>query len=345
MSEHELPEDARRRYRTPYTDKRKIPTISRYREEQEIRQEKAKAFEDRNTARDSQQVDSPQDLTAPTHDEGRYSNASRAEDREQDQDGLKDTSEATAGATDPRQRMKERKKGRDEAAEREVTDPVTHLPVRIRDYTDEALKEVPENQEQYGSTGRTATGLSNKSKSSKELDEELRHLREEREAMQALFPPPDFDAVKLELAHIYRSGLTVVVVGMAVAAVAVLAVNSVLDSGILQQYIREPRVNATVKWAIRTLLAAGGMIALVLGVRDWVTRRVDAAWEAEIWEAKRDEQQLQSVKNRDAESVAWLNSLMAAVWPLVNPDLFTSLADTLEDGELADAVESLADVN
>ena len=31
------------------------------------------------------------------------------------------------------------------------------------------------------------------------------------------------------------------------------------------------------------------------------------------------------------ESTEWLNSLLASVWPLVNPDLFGSLADTLED--------------
>jgi hypothetical protein len=29
--------------------------------------------------------------------------------------------------------------------------------------------------------------------------------------------------------------------------------------------------------------------------------------------------------------VAWLNSLVSSVWPLINPDLFTSVADMLED--------------
>ncbi|KAJ5642781.1 meiotically up-regulated protein [Penicillium lividum] len=31
------------------------------------------------------------------------------------------------------------------------------------------------------------------------------------------------------------------------------------------------------------------------------------------------------------ESTQWLNSLLASVWLLVNPDLFSSLVDTLED--------------
>lgn len=55
----------------------------------------------------------------------------------------------------------------------------------------------------------------------------------------------------------------------------------------------------------------------------------------ELWEANRDDQNGNTAnRNPDAESVIWLNSLLAAVWPLVNPDLFTSVADTLEDGEM-----------
>ena len=34
---------------------------------------------------------------------------------------------------------------------------------------------------------------------------------------------------------------------------------------------------------------------------------------------------------RETETVAWLNALLGSVWPLINPDLFISLADTLED--------------
>lgn len=31
------------------------------------------------------------------------------------------------------------------------------------------------------------------------------------------------------------------------------------------------------------------------------------------------------------ESVEWMNSLLGVIWGLVNPDMFTSMADTLED--------------
>jgi hypothetical protein len=35
-------------------------------------------------------------------------------------------------------------------------------------------------------------------------------------------------------------------------------------------------------------------------------------------------------QNRQPESTQWLNSLLSSVWPLVNPELFTSLADMLK---------------
>ena len=36
-------------------------------------------------------------------------------------------------------------------------------------------------------------------------------------------------------------------------------------------------------------------------------------------------------KSTPPETPMWLNSLFESIWPLVNPDLFIALADTLED--------------
>lgn len=347
MSEQEVPEEARRNYRTPYTDKRKIPTISKYREEQEHRQERAKAFEDRRATIDEEQDDSPQNDRLGAHgqgDSGQEEISPRGEEHDagagagagrEGDDAPKDTSEASAAATDPRQRRKEHHRKRDEAAEREVTDPVTHLPVRIRDYTDDALKEVPENAEHYGSTARTATGLSAKGKKEGELEEELRELRRERARMQALFPPPEFEAVREELVGVQKTGITAGAVGVAVVAVAVMVLERVLGAGLLGRYAPEGMsgsVLSAVKWLMLGGVGAGAVVALVFGIRDWMGKKLDAVWDDEVWEANRVDQS-KSSENRDAESVVWLNSLLAAVWPLVNPDLFTSLADTLEDGE------------
>lgn len=333
----ELPEDVRRSYRAPYTNKRKIPTIGKYREEQEARLERARAFEDRHLSGDENAHFSPATTRLGLGgQEGTADERTHESGHEDEDDTPRDTSEATAGSTDPRQRIKDRNKKRDDAAEREVTDPVTHLPVRIRDYTNEALEQVPENQEHYGSSIRTATGLSNKSKSAKELEDELSHLRKERAAMQALFPPPDFDAVKQELIDIKKLGVTFELVGMVGVVVLVFAVDRLLGSGFIQTHTISQRtgwVVSTIKWVVLSLTGAGAIAALISGVRDWTTKRIDNVWDDEVWDANSKGQQSGN-KGRDAESVAWLNSLLAAVWPLVNPDLFTSLADTLEDGEL-----------
>ena len=51
---------------------------------------------------------------------------------------------------------------------------------------------------------------------------------------------------------------------------------------------------------------------------------------ADIWNAAQTREERASESSLP-ESVQWLNSLLASVWPLINPDLFTSLADTVED--------------
>jgi Ca2+-dependent lipid-binding protein len=49
----------------------------------------------------------------------------------------------------------------------------------------------------------------------------------------------------------------------------------------------------------------------------------------EVWQAERKRGQ-KLAKSQTAESTQWLNSLFASVWPLINPDLFMSISDTLE---------------
>ena len=67
--------------------------------------------------------------------------------------------------------MKSKQSKKKERAKREVTDPITHLPVTIHDFTDDALKDVDYNDPPSGTTAKTATGLSAKSKSEEELQD------------------------------------------------------------------------------------------------------------------------------------------------------------------------------
>lgn len=90
-------------------------------------------------------------------------------------EGIEDTSELNT-ASNTKDKRKTLKKRKDEGNERVVTDPVTHLPVKIHDFTSKALEKVAKNDPAYGTTPRTASGLSNKEKSSDQLKSELEEI-------------------------------------------------------------------------------------------------------------------------------------------------------------------------
>ena len=311
--------ESERRHKAPYTKGNPIPTIKRYKEEKEERQEEARKYD--NQA-DDEQNDEREQQDAGAQDTD-HANSGKAEDEAQP---AIDTSQVDAAATDPRERRKDLKKRKDERAEREVTDPVTHLPVKIHDLTSDALKEVPENDEPFGSTTETATGLTNKKKSGKQLQAERQDLQSSHDSMRVLFPPPNFETVKRELTSINNRGLTVGLVGTA----AILALAAGLEKLFVFERFANAWLTGTIIWLIGTAISVGAISALIFGIRDWTTKRVDSLWDHEVWDANAQNYQVKPDAH-ETETVAWLNALLGSVWPLVNPDLFTSLADTLED--------------
>ena len=73
-----------------------------------------------------------------------------------------DTSEAVSNGTDPRRKRKAMK-GRapeKDSKSRTVTDPITHLPVTIHDFTSKELQQAPENPAAFGSRPKTRTNSS-----------------------------------------------------------------------------------------------------------------------------------------------------------------------------------------
>jgi hypothetical protein len=172
MSGRDDAED-RRRYNQPYTPKHTIPTIQKYREEKDKRREQAGTIDedrgeddelmsrketarqywhrgDNDSERATQQEDEEEKRTSRTDEEDATAGTETPQD----------TSQVDPGSIDPKTRRKsKKKKHKSERMEREVTDPVTHLPVRIFDFTDEALEEVKENEPPSGSTdGQQAPG-------------------------------------------------------------------------------------------------------------------------------------------------------------------------------------------
>jgi len=70
-------------------------------------------------------------------------------------------------------------------------------------------------------------------------------------------------------------------------------------------------------------------MCLTSGIWLWMKEVVRSGREVE-WESEKERGET-ATANLLPESVEWLNTLLGVVWQLVNPDLFQSVADTLED--------------
>lgn len=331
----------RRRFNQPYTPKHTIPTIQKYREEKDKRREQAGNIDEdreedgeiqsrKETARRYWSREDKEDHESERNDSGTHDDTHNDNNNKQDEDAQagterpQDTSQVDPSAIDPKARIKRTRKHKQERMEREVTDPVTHLPVRIFDFTDEALQEINENDPPHGSTPETYTGFRAKAKGNEQLQKEMEEMRNRQKAINSQFPPPEFVSVKNNLADLEKKAFTAGVVGLGVVVFSVLLLDRVL-AGQDHSWTRR-----SITWIILGLAAAGGVWAVSAGVRDWLSKRIDSVWDDEIWDADRSKLEVDTSQH-DAESVRWLNSLLGSVWPLINPDLFVSLADTLED--------------
>jgi len=235
--------------------------------------------------------------------------------------------EQAASAVDPRQKRKAMKHNKNRAGGREVTDPVTHLPIVIYDQTVKDLHAVGDNQQPPGSEHRTASGISGASKSRSELDDEQQESQRSYNGLQKTFPPPSFQDLERELAKVYKTALTAGLGAVLSLASIAVVVHWLFQSG-----------NSFSRWQLLSLLivlsliiGAGGLVVFAVG--GWLDKKVSGVWEDETWDSLRREQEEDNVASNSElpESVQWLNSTLSMVWPLINPDLFSSLVDMLED--------------
>jgi hypothetical protein len=348
MSGVEDAEQQRRKFKAPYTPRNPIPTIQHYREEKKKRESEADSPEDdadertkRERAQDAykswkdgehgNEQDSNDVYPTENHNADPGAGNGEVEDLDEEEEAkkeFKDTSEAVETSMDPKAKRKDMKHRKGDGAEREVTDPITHLPVTIHDFTDKNLKETPENLP----PARSGTGLSGAGE--KDLEELKKDAYEQNRAhtgMERLFPPPNYEAVGREVASIHSKGLTVGL-GLVLANMLGLVllekafgIGSRVESSVLKRDSGGKSLSAIIILLIGA--ATGGLT--IWGVRDWAAKRVKDVWERHIWEAERHEGK-QRAKDDAAESTQWLNEVLSSVWPLINPDLFVSLADTLE---------------
>lgn len=362
----------------PYTSKHPVPTIRGYREHRaEIKQREGetsgvqdnqdgdagesktkRAYESIKTiAKDEDKDQGSQDpyptanrnLTDKpdahdpndqTHDDESTDsgNGGNSTASKKDEEQKKSATETVASSIDPKEKRKTMKKTKRSGGGREVTDPVTHLPVLIHDMTDKDLQNTPENIAGIGSDHRTLTGAA--SKSQDQLKAETDELGRGHAGMRNLFPPPNFSDTKHEMMATYRTAL---LAGLgSVAALGFLALGTLwlLGTGGGQHswswFHRQPAGHAWYwRWssALGVLALTGGVAYFVIhGISGWLAKTVDQIFEEETWDAARNEENERNEASSELpESVAWLNSLLASVWRLINPDLFASVVDTLED--------------
>lgn len=244
-----------------------------------------------------------------------------------------DPSQSISNELDPRQKRKNMKHMKRDTTGREVTDPVTHLPVTIHDFTKSDLKKVPENTPPAGSNPRSSTGFSAASKSETQLGKETEQAQAEHRGMEKLFPPPNFQAVQERLARVYSTALTFGLGFVAATTSLMLVVNYLISVSTISKRSSESSASwlRLSMWSA-TILMIGTAIGtgLVWGVRGWLRTRISDVWEDQVWDEARKEEE-ESANSPTPESTQWLNSLLSSVWSLINPDLFASLADKLED--------------
>lgn len=309
-----------RHYEPPYSERHPIPTISKYKEEREERQQNAL-----EGGADAAGEQPPQ--SQPGDDRSQYEEGEAEASQSESDNPIQETSEVDPEALSP-QKLK-KKKSKKERAEREVTDPVTHLPIKIHDFTDSALKELDVNEDPFEQSKNTS-GFEEKDKSEAELRKEQGHSQETHHALMNHFPPPDLDFLRQEVCRASNRGFVISLAGACGIFVAICMIREVMLIDAHQDQGWKTAAQRTLPWLALVAVGAGAFCALILGVRDWTAKKVDDAIQDEIWRSQRQQME-QQAKKHERETTLWLNSLLSSVWPLINPDLFASLADMLED--------------
>lgn len=356
-------ESGRKNYRKPHNAHNPIPTIAKYREEKERRQEWSDQPEHGPEGNSNSNEPSRRDRLGDAYDvlkhgkgsedpqsgdAGHYKAmnknlvqvdeeeeaddhagklSSTKEQLEQDgkdgtDNGMQDTTENSLKSSDPKQARKDMKKFKPDGTDREVTDPITHLPVKIHDFTDHDLKTTAKNPPPVGSEPRTMTGMEALDKTDEHLSAEEQESKDAHTAMEVLFPPPEFDQTRAEITTVYMQAVTV---GLGAVAVSLMVINTLFWP--TRHHLGWTRhLLKAVELSVMAIVSSG----IILFMRQWSENRIKNVWDVEIWQAERKRGQ-KLAKSQTAESTQWLNSLFASVWPLINPDLFMSISDTLED--------------
>ena len=323
----------------PYTAKHPVPTVQEYRQQHadavERNQEQRRSRDaEPSHSRDNEQTEKVSAEEEKNEDSPYPSTNRNWADRPQlENPDQRDADLRSAPASGPLpsywrdKDMRKRKMIRRDAGY-EVTDPVTHLPITAHDMTNKELEETRENEPAPGSTMRSSTKSDNGEKFKKKLEDDQEELSRGHRGMRKMFPPPAGQALEEELVALHNRAVMVGLAGVVAIVVAGVAV-------LLAAHGRPSSWLSFWSWLVPTIILSGTAAAVYFHHTQssgWLEKKVSAIFEDETWIAARQEEEMINQSEAELpESVAWMNSMMSSVWPLINPDLFTSLADTLED--------------
>ncbi|KAL9060270.1 MAG: hypothetical protein Q9162_000674 [Coniocarpon cinnabarinum] len=366
MSGLEDAETSREYHKAPHSVKKHIPTVQQYRElkreeRQELDHEDGKGTQHalENNARQAQDnktngssykssnieeasgdagLDQHRQIQSDSHSKQQSGTGAGPHSPEQDQNTVQDTSETAGvqGISDPKQKRKQISKGNVARAEREVTDPVTHNRINIHDYTDQDLKKVEEEGRDDDNDGiddgnedsHTDQQLTKaKSKTDSELLKDDTAQRRAHDELYNRFPPPQWNEVEHESARVQDHAMLFLLSWCGFAICIVYCTELFIPQSILT--IGE-RINVGHGHAMIRMMAVGSIALGYLGTRSWSRKKHKTLYDDAIWHAHNVESR-KALRHGPQETTLWLSKLIGSIWPLVNPDLFVSIGDTLED--------------
>lgn len=367
MSGVEDSEHFRSSYRPPHSGKHPIPTIAQYKnlkdqQRAQIRQEGIETEDQQpgqlqaawqagkdywNGSSESKPDSGPSAHPADSQQTSQqaaesFSHPSDAQnvnkqEEKQDDEGEKHYMEDTTeqAAVDPKTKRKTMKHRSPEDVEREVTDPVTHLPVTIHDFASKDVKRfVPDVEEDELEDDESVPTGSSPQKTLKEqgrAESSLDHAKQYQQtglrSMLERFPPPDFEAASHELGEVYNRSTTVTFVAIATGT-AIFAVGAPFLPTTLTISGRTFSGGwLTGLFATATFFTVG---SILWTAQTWSRNQVQTIWEDAVWSAQHSKAK-QDIAGGARESTLWFSKIIGSIWPLINPDLFISVADTLED--------------
>ncbi|KAK6501411.1 hypothetical protein TWF481_009251 [Arthrobotrys musiformis] len=325
-----------RRYGEPYTTQHRVPNVQEYREQLKTRNKgKAAAFAPRGETGDPRIRDDhhtpPETPTEASfdqhHDESTISTQLRTS-QEEPLEGLENFQkrpQKDSSAQEPmspsdlvqdpgREHLERRHRGEDAHPRpkprvrfREVTDPVTHLPVNIHDFTSNELEQV-KSQSDEGAGNRIT-----------DEKDEINWSQKRHDSLKALI---DNELLKTSQESFSPMVFNTIAFGLIIAGVVV---NSAVDYTFTSLVMPESN-NALLK--VLTTLAIASILGFAIII---ITQQYSEELFPTPAPAMRESEEKSISQKQLPETAAWLNNTLSSVWPLVNPDLFISLADMLED--------------